>query len=178
MAELSTIARPYARALFDLVRQEGDFAAWESLLEGMVNVAANSDVQRLVLDPKIAREQLHQVFVDVLGTNLTPVGERFLGELITRGRLAALPEIFYQFKQLSNAHRGFADALIETAFPIDAGALGELVVALEKKFSLRLNPSVVISPELIGGVRVTVGDEVLDTSVRAHLEQMKTALMA
>ena len=99
-----------------------------------------------------------------------------LGAVIDNGRLAALPEIALQFKALVNAQSGTSDATVYSAFAIDDGALADVVSTLEKRFGRKLNARVVIDAELIGGIRVVVGDEVLDTSVKARLEQMKTAL--
>ena len=101
-----------------------------------------------------------------------------LRTVIDNGRLAALPEIAAQFQALVNASTGVSDATIQSAFAIDDAQLGDVVAALEKRFGRKLNARVEITPELIGGVRVVVGDEVLDTSVKARLEQMKVALTA
>ncbi|MEY3782518.1 MAG: hypothetical protein RIS97_696, partial [Pseudomonadota bacterium] len=104
--------------------------------------------------------------------------KNFLRTVIENGRLNALPEMATQFRALKNAQSGSSDAVVHSAFPIDATALAELAVTLEKQFKRKLNLSVVLQPELIGGIRVVVGDEVLDTSVKARLEQMKVALTA
>ena len=101
-----------------------------------------------------------------------------LGAVIDNGRLTALPEIARQFKALVYARSGTSDATLFSAFAIDDGTLAEVVMALEKRFGRKLNARVVIDAELIGGIRVVVGDEVLDTSVKARLEQMKVALTA
>ena len=77
-----------------------------------------------------------------------------------------------------NARSGVWDAQIASAYPIDAALLADVVAALEKRFARKLNPTVNVDPTLIGGIRVVVGDEVLDTSVKARLEQMKVALTA
>ena len=98
--------------------------------------------------------------------------------MIDNGRTNALPEIAVQFHALVNAKSGVSDAIIESAYPIEAAQLADVKTALEKRFKRKLNASVVIKPELIGGIRVVVGDEVLDTSVAARLQQMKTALVA
>jgi F-type H+-transporting ATPase subunit delta len=98
--------------------------------------------------------------------------------LAENGRVALLPEIGAQFAVLKNAQEGAADATIHSAFELSAGQLTQLVATLEKKFGRKLNPTVVVDPSLIGGVRVVVGDEVLDTSVRAKLQQMHNALVA
>ncbi len=98
--------------------------------------------------------------------------------MVDNGRLAALPEIAAQFHALVNASSGVSDATIYSAFAIEPAQLGEVVSTLEQRFKRKLNARVVIEPELIGGIRVVVGDEVLDTSVRARLEQMRVALTA
>ncbi|MEO7641043.1 MAG: ATP synthase F1 subunit delta, partial [Ramlibacter sp.] len=100
----------------------------------------------------------------------------FLRMAIENGRLTALPEIAFQFGALKNAQGGSSDAVVYSAFPIAADALAGVTGALEKRFGRKLNVSVQEDPSLIGGVRVVVGDEVLDTSVKARLEQMKVAL--
>jgi len=98
--------------------------------------------------------------------------------VIDNGRLSVLPEIATQFRALKNAQKGSSDAVVYSAFPLDASALAGVSSALEKRFGRQLNLSVELQPELIGGIRVVVGDEVLDTSVKARLEQMKVALTA
>ena len=98
--------------------------------------------------------------------------------VIENGRLAALPEIAVQFRALKNAQGGSSDAVVYSAFPIDAAALADVGRTLEKRFGRKLNLAVQEDSSLIGGIRVVVGDEVLDTSVKARLEQMKAALTA
>ena len=98
--------------------------------------------------------------------------------LVDNHRLPLLPEIATQFEELKNAREGAADVLIVSAFPLEGAQLNELVAGLERKFKRKLKPTVEVDSSLIGGVRVTVGDEVLDTSVRARLASMQTALTA
>jgi F-type H+-transporting ATPase subunit delta len=109
---------------------------------------------------------------------LPPAGVNFLRTVIENGRLAALPEIAAQFRALKNAQSGSADAVVYSAFPIPAPALADVAGVLEQRFGRKLNVTVQEDPSLIGGIRVVVGDEVLDTSVKARLEQMKVALTA
>jgi F-type H+-transporting ATPase subunit delta len=114
----------------------------------------------------------------VVKTTLPAAAQNFLRLAIENRRLVALPEIASQFRALKNAQGGTADAIVHSAFPIDAAALADLSGTLEKRFGRKLNVSVEIDSSLIGGVCVVVGDEVLDTSVKARLEQMKAALTA
>ena len=112
------------------------------------------------------------------GVTLDSKAGNLLRAVLENGRLAALPEIAAQFTALVNAQGGVSDALIESPYAIEGAQLSDVVATLEKRFAGKLNASVTLVPELIGGIRVTVGDEVLDTSVKARLEQMKVALTA
>ncbi len=176
MAEIATIARPYAEALFKAAG--ADAAGASAWLEELAAVAANEQLRQLADNPKFSAEQVFGVIAGVLKTALPAIGQNFLRTVLDNGRLTALPEIAAQFRALVNAQRGSSDAIVYSAFDVDAAALAELSTVLEKRFGRKLDLQVRLQPELIGGVRVVVGDEVLDTSVKARLEQMKVALTA
>ena len=114
----------------------------------------------------------------VVQSALSPAATNLLRAVIENGRLAALPDVATQFHALVNASSGVSDATIHSAFPVAADQLADVVALLERRFGRKLNARVVHEPELIGGIRVVVGDEVLDTSVKGRLEQMKIALTA
>ena len=114
----------------------------------------------------------------VVKAALAESGKNFLHIVIENGRVDALPEIAAQFRALKNAQSGSADATVYSAFPMDDKAIAEMSSALEKRFGRKLNITVELDASLIGGIRVVVGDEVLDTSVKARLDQMKIALTA
>lgn len=180
MAELATIARPYAEALFQAAAGADAVAVGEQL-QALVDVTGDAELRQFADHPKVADKLVFNVVADVLARKslvLTPLLQNFLQTVIENGRLSALPEIALQFKALANARSGVSDAIVYSAFPIDAAALPGVVTALEKRFARKLNAKVEIDPGLIGGIRAVVGDEVLDTSVKARLEQMKAALTA
>ncbi len=176
MAELATIARPYAEALFKAgASQPEAISAW---LDEVAAISSDDQVQQLAGNPKVSDQQLFDLFAGLVPALKGDVAHNFVRTVIENDRLAALPEIALQFRSLKNAQGGTSDAVVGSAFPIDAAVLADLKATLEKRFGRQLNLSVEIAPELIGGIRVVVGDEVLDTSVRARLEQMKVALTA
>jgi F-type H+-transporting ATPase subunit delta len=177
MAELATIARPYAEALFR-VAKSGNLAQWSDLVSEMAQVAAHPDVKAFVGNPKISKQQIGDAFLSLLKTNTGAEAKNFIGMLVENDRLTLLPEIGEQFQALKNAQEGAADAEIISAFALSDAQVKDLVTTLEKKFGRKLNPSVTVDDALIGGVRVVVGDQVLDTSVRAKLQKMHTALTA
>ena len=175
MAELATVARPYAEAVFR-VAQTGDMAAWSTLIDELAQVGANGDVQDYARNPNVSEAQVADAFASLVKSPLTAEANNFVKMLIENQRVSLLPEIGAQFAVLKNAQEGAADAQITSAFDISAQQVADLVQSLEKKFGRKLNPTVTVDPSLIGGVRVVVGDEVLDTSVRAKLQQMNVAL--
>jgi F-type H+-transporting ATPase subunit delta len=176
MAELATIARPYAEALFKASSSDLNGAAvW---VEELKEIAKNPQLQQFSDNPNITVAQVFDVIAGVARVALPEMAKNFLRTVIENGRLNALPEIAEQFRVLKNAQSGSADAVVYSAFAIDSAALADLAVTLEKRFARKLNVSVELQPELIGGIRVVVGDEVLDSSVKARLEQMKMALTA
>jgi F-type H+-transporting ATPase subunit delta len=174
MAEIATIARPYADALLHAgVPVES--------VHALAAVAADPQLQALADNPNVSADLVFNVVSDVLARQrleLPPAAANFLRTVIENGRMTALPEIATQYQSLLNAQRGVFDAVIHSAFPLEAAQLDEVVQLLEARFGRKLNPTVVEDPSLIGGVRVVVGDEVLDTSVKARLEQMRAALTA
>jgi F-type H+-transporting ATPase subunit delta len=175
MAELATIARPYAEALFR-VAQSGDLQAWSDLVSEMAQVAAVPELTALASNPRVTDAQVAETFMSVFKTPLNAEAKNFINALIENGRLSTLPEICAQFQTLKNALQGSADAEIVSAFAMTDAQIAELIDSLQKKFGRKLNPTVTVDQSLIGGVRVVVGDEVLDTSVRAKLQQMQIAL--
>ena len=179
MAELATLARPYAEALFQ-VAAKGDLKQAAQQINALSAVAANSQLLRFAGDPKATTAQVFDVITSVVEKNvlLSVEAKNLLRTVIDAGRLEALPEIAVQFHALANASSGISDATVFSAFPIAPAQLVDVVTSLEKRFGRKLNATVQIQPELIGGIRVVVGDEVLDTSIQARLEQMKAALAA
>jgi F-type H+-transporting ATPase subunit delta len=177
MAELATIARPYAEALFR-VAKSGNLAAWSDLVSEMAAVAAVPEVKTYASNPKLSDTQIVDTFLSLLKSNVSPEAKNFVQMLVENGRLALLPEIGTQFQVLKNSAEGSADAEIISAFELTAAQVQELISTLEQKFGRKLIPTVKVDSALIGGVRITVGDEVLDTSVRAKLQKMYTALVA
>jgi F-type H+-transporting ATPase subunit delta len=177
MAELATIARPYAEALDRSVSGD-DALALIPQMQALAAVAGHPDMRQLADNPKITAKQVLEVITAVASNALDAKVANLLRTVVDNGRLAALPEIAAQFNALVKSRSGTSDATIESAYPIDAAQLPQVVATLEKRFGRKLNASVVVDPELIGGIRVVVGDEVLDTSVRARLEKMRQALVA
>jgi len=176
MAELSTVARPYAEALFSAARAGGAAQTWLPVLERLAEAASDPGITTLATDPRLSHHQVFDLVAAVATAPLPPELHAFLKLVIHNGRLAVLPEVASQFRHLKNDAEGTADCLIETAFALSEAQLGDLIQRLGRKFPGRLKAELRLAPQLIGGVRVTVGDRVLDGSVRARLDAMRAQL--
>ena len=164
MAENVTIARPYAEAAFQLASAGNALGPWSEALGRLALVAADPQMRDCISDPKLQPNQLAGLFLDVAGTGLSAEQQNYVRVLVDNERLQVLPEIRDLFVALKNEHEGVKEANITSAFPMEA------------RFKAKLNVKVSVDPELIGGVKIAVGDEVIDASVRGKLANMAAAL--
>ncbi|HEU0290414.1 MAG TPA: F0F1 ATP synthase subunit delta [Burkholderiales bacterium] len=176
MAETITIARPYAEAAFGYADSGGALAKWAQALDAMAHLAAHPEMHAAIGNPRLTDEQLYGLFASLCGDELTAEMQNFVRVLIENGRLALAPEIRDIFLELKNEREGVVDALVESAFPLNAAQTAALVTDLERRFKRKVKPQVRVDKELIGGVRVQVGDEVIDSSVRGQLATLASAL--
>jgi len=178
MAELTTIARPYAEAAFALAREGNALPVWSEMLRLTRAVVADARVAEALDNPALDTPAKESLLLSICGDKLTPEGRNFVRVLIEADRITLLPEIQAIFDALKDSADGVAKATIETAFPLDDVELEELKAALEKRFGKKIEAAVVVKPALIGGARVTVGDTVIDGSVQEQLRAMAAQLRA
>ena len=177
MAENITLARPYADAAFQLARTTGALGPWQQALDRMAAVAADAQMVECIDNPRLQSSQVAQLFLDVVGT-VSAEQQNFVRLLVDNERLQVLPEIRDLYVELKNGQEGVQEADIASAFPLDDATLKNLVAELEARFQCRIQATVSLDPELIGGVRIAVGDQVIDASVRGKLAAMATALQS
>jgi len=176
MAETITIARPYAEAVFQLADAAGELAKWSAALSRMADIAANPDMREAVGNPRLSADQVYGLFASIAADAMFAQSQNLVRVLIENRRLALVPEIRDAFELLKSEREGVVEAQIASAFPLEGEALAKLVADLEQRFKRRIQPLVTVDPELIGGVCVQVGDEVIDGSVRGKLATMAVAL--
>ena len=176
MAENVTIARPYAEAAFQLAQGANALGAWAQVLDRMAAVAANPDMKACIENPRLLPAQVAQLFLGVVGEGLSSEQQNFVRVLVDNDRLDVLGEINQLFLELKNSAEGTKEALIASAFALEPAGLQALVADLENRFKCKIQASVRIDPELIGGVKIAVGDQVIDASVRGKLAAMAAAL--
>jgi F-type H+-transporting ATPase subunit delta len=178
LAEPSTVARPYAEAAFKLADEAGALAKWSEMLAALAQVARDPRVHAAVTDPNLSDAQVAGLFISILSGRLGGDAENFVRVLAQNGRLELLPEIGQQFEALRNEREGVIEAEVQSAFELSEPQLADLVQRLEKKTGRKVRAHVSVDRELIGGVKVVLGDKVIDGSARAQLGALETALKA
>jgi len=178
VAEPSTIARPYAEAAFRLADAQGKLADWSVALANLSAVAADERVRTAIGDPNLPAAKVAGLIISILAGKLTGEAENFVRVLAENGRLDVLAEIRSQYEVLKNGREGVVEAEITTAFEMDQAQLADLVSRLEKKTGRKVKARVSVDKSLIGGVKIAIGDKVIDGSARAQLGALENALKA
>jgi F-type H+-transporting ATPase subunit delta len=177
MAEIATLARPYAEAAFRLARERQALPAWSEALGRLAQIAVDPQAASLIGNPNVPVAKVDELFRAAAGKDAEPTSElgNFVRLLTDNGRLTCLPEIAGQFAAMKQAEEGVKEGVVHSAFPLDEAQLAGLRQLLEQRFG-RLQLSVNVDPALIGGVKVVIGDQVLDASVSGKLSAMRAAL--
>jgi F-type H+-transporting ATPase subunit delta len=178
MAEPSTIARPYAEAAFRFADAQGKLADWSAVLANLSAVAADARVRAAIGDPNFPAPKVAGLFISVLAGKLSGEAENFVRVLAENDRLNVLAEICTQYEALKNEREGTVDAEIYSAFELDQAQVADLVSRLEKNSGRKVKALVSVDKSLIGGVRIVIGDKVIDGSVRAQLSALENAMKA
>jgi len=178
MAEPSTIARPYADAAFRLADAQGKLAEWSTALANLAGVAADERVRVAVSDPNLSAAKAAGLIISILAGKLSGDAENFVRVLAENGRLDVVTEIRTHFEVLKNEREGMVDAEVFTAFEMDQAQVADLVSRLEKSTGRKVKARVSVDKSLIGGVKVVIGDKVIDGSARAQLSALENALKA
>lgn len=175
MAEVATIARPYAEAVFALADKAGTLAVWSESLARLAAIAQAPEVVQLIGNPKVSSAQLADLFS--AGDDLPAEARGLVAALTENKRLQALASIAAQFEALKAEREGAVDAQIASAYPLEGAELASLVADLERRFKRKVRPHVKVDQSLIGGALVRVGDQVIDGSIRGKLDAMRNGLM-
>jgi len=176
--ERATLARPYAEALAKLAAEANAWEPWSDRLAYLAVVAGDEQVQAVAGNPAVDSSRVAELVLAVCGKQLGAEGGNLVRLLVENKRLALAPEIAAQFEILKAAQEGELKAHITSAYELSAQQLAGLVAKLETKFGRKINATQSTDTELIGGVVIQVGDEVMDASVRGGLETLGGTLKA
>jgi F-type H+-transporting ATPase subunit delta len=176
MADAITIVRPYAVAAFRLAKEQNALARWSEMLGFAAAVASDPQMKTVIDNPKVIAEDLERLFLSVCEKKLDKAGENMIKLLVEYGRLALLPEVATAFEELKAQDEGVLEAEITAAVNPSDSEVKALVKRLETKFGKKIEASVKVDPEIIGGIKIVIGDTVIDASVRGQLQELAYAL--
>ena len=176
MAEVATIARPYAEALFRLAKEGDAVSAWAETLSFIAAVYQDPQMQAAIGNPKVTANDVERLMLAICGERIDGAARNMIQLLVRNRRLAVVAQICEQFEKLKLEDEGKLAARISSAYPLDDAQRNQVINLLSSRFKRRINATVTVDPELIGGIKVEVGDKVWDASVRGRLQTMAVTL--
>ncbi len=178
MAELATIARPYAEAAFSLARENKALPAWSDALAMLASVVSDVKVAAAVDNPKLSNAEKHSLFASILGDKLPAPASRFVNVLLDADRVKLLPHISDQFQALKRSAENVSKATVVSAFPLTDAQRADIKAALAKRYSSDIELVEQTDTALIGGAKIIVGDQVIDRTVVGQLAKMERQIKA
>lgn len=176
MQEKLTIARPYAEAVFELAREQGELQRWSNIVSVLAALVENADMGRVIRDPRVGRERLVDIVVDIAGEILGEQGTNFVRLLLHNDRLGLAPQISELFENLRLEAEGIVHVDVIAAYPLDARQQEVISKAVGSRLGKRIELATQTDEHLIGGAVIKAGDHVIDLSVRGRLRQLTSGL--
>lgn len=174
--EATTIARPYAEAVFERAVETGTLDAWSEMLDLLAAVINDPAMDGIIDHPKLGRDQLVELVLEVCGDKLNSEGQNLVRLLVENDRLVIAGDIAAMYERLKNEHEGVLDVHVTSAYAMDAAQEQQLATALKKKLGREIHITSDQDPDLIGGVKIRAGDLVIDGSVLGQLSQLANVL--
>lgn len=176
MAEMSVIAHPYAQALFNLAKEQKTEEAWLENLSELKQISTNQDFVAILNNPKVDVDKIISIIKTLMKSNASVEVMNFVEVLVENNRILALDEIYHIFRELILEDQKRGDAIIESAYAMSQAEKQDFEQILSKKFGKKITAQVIVNPELIGGIKVTVNDKVIDGSVKGRINTLSTQL--
>jgi len=172
MAELTTVARPYAKAAFQFANENSKLSEWSEILSFVTAVVEDETVAEVLDDPKFTSEQKADVVTKICAERLDKGIQNFISLLASNGRLALLPQIVELYEKLKAEQEQSVDVEIISAFEVSPAENQILAGALAKRFNQEVNIETKVDQSIIGGLIIRAGDLVIDGSVRGKLAKL------
>ncbi|ELR64199.1 ATP synthase delta chain [Photobacterium marinum] len=177
MSEMTTIARPYAKAAFDFAVENGELAQWAEMLAFTAEVAKNDTIKD-ILDGGFAADKLTEIFLSVCGEQLNEFGQNLVKVMAENGRLKVLPAVCDEFLLLKSEHEKTIDAFVTSSVALDDSQLEAISTKLEERLERKVKLNCSVDETLIAGVVIRAGDLIIDNSVRGKLNRLSDALQS
>jgi len=172
----STVARPYAEAVFALAKAKGDFDPWSEVLQFLAEAVQEPGLVAYIIDPMFGRDKLTDLMLDIGGERLDEEGRNLVKLLVQNDRLPVLPEILEIYEQLKSESQRIVKVHVRSAFELEPSQINHIAETLKAKLGREITITTEEDPDLIGGIHIRAGDTVIDGSVRGHLQQLANEL--
>lgn len=176
MSELTTLARPYARAVFELAQAAGSLDAWSDELAFMAAVANDPQLKALMDSPKLTSEQRADIFNQVCVDKTSDAGKNLVKLMAENGRMAALTDVAALFEVMKNEAQGQVDARVVSAQPVSDEQQAAIAKALKERLGREVRLNVSVDESLMGGAVVYAGDLVIDGSIRGRIDKIAISM--
>jgi F-type H+-transporting ATPase subunit delta len=176
MSQAITTARPYAQAAFDEAQKQADLKGWSEMLLSLAEVVENAEVRAVISSPRVSRVQVESLMDALLGGQAKPQQRNFVRVLVENQRLEVLPEIAALFEVLRAEAEKTVNVVVDSAFELSAAQQDKIVSSLKKRMGREIKLTCKVNKELLGGVVIRAGDQVIDGSARTRLSEMANAL--
>jgi F-type H+-transporting ATPase subunit delta len=175
MAELATLARPYAGAVFDTAKESDDFALWSETLSFLASVLENEQVSSIITNPRIDMSTVRRILLDICESQMTEAGINLVKILMDNDKLLIIPQIAFQYERLRSEYQGYIEVEIASAYPVTPVQQQQTEAALQRRLGKGIVINITIDNTLIGGWLVRIGDQVIDLSIKGRLQQLANA---
>lgn len=172
MQEKTTIARPYARAVFELAQADGTLDQWSKMLQVLKLVVTDRGMQAVITNPVLDDQKLTDVLVDICGEHLDEQGQNFVAILVQANRLLVVPQIAELYEKLKAEAEGTAEVKVISAYPLDDKQKETIREVMSKRLGKKIEITTDVDESLIGGAIIRSGDSVIDASLRGSLKQL------
>lgn len=176
MSDLSTAARPYAKAVYELANENNDTAKWSDTLAFLSVVCEDDQVQARIDDPKISWDKLSELLISICGDKIDDQGANLIKLMAESGRLSLMSEVTGIYEEFVASSKGMIDAKMVSAFEVTDAQKDAVIASLKKRFNKEVRLEVSVDADLIGGAVITAGDLVIDGSVKGRMTKMSTTL--
>ncbi len=177
MSDLTTIARPYAKAAFDFAVEKQQLTQWSEMLAFAAEVTNNEQINEL-LTSSASAEKLAEIFIAICGEQFDEFGQNLIKVMAENGRLQALPDVFEQFVALKKEFEKNVDVEVISATELSEQQLSDISSKLEQRLERKVQLNCSVDETLLGGVVIRAGDLVIDNSARGRLNRLSDALQS
>ncbi len=176
MSDLVTAARPYAKAILELADSEKAMADWSKQLQFMAAVALDPEFHDLVVDPKLTKQEVADLFITACGDDIDDQGKNLIKLLAENGRIVILPELSLFYDKLRADAQGTVAAEVYSAHRLSKEQRITLEKALQKRLGREVKITSHVDNSLLGGAVIRAGDLVIDGSLKGRIEKLNAAL--